>query len=182
MPQRPSLERPAPRLAEQIQRPVWTGAVTPFGRWWARIVGAAPRALARRLSPHPRSSHDGIDLVTTEPRTAAHADAFFARTAEALAAAAARAPGSYAQLRKDMKSVILWAQPAPSPYHRFQLAALVPPDIALEADTESYAAWLLYTSGLGRGRESALDRAEEFIRALPPDERNHVRGALPADD
>jgi hypothetical protein len=156
--------------------------VSGFARWWARLVGAVPRAFMRRLSPYPRTSHDGIELITTDRRTTADVDAFFTRTSEALASAASRAPASYADLRKDVAAIILWPQSAPSPYHRYQRAVLAPPDIALEADTASYAASLLYASALARGRSRALARAQAFIGALSPEERSRVRTVLPAGD
>ena len=153
-----------------------------FGRWWAQLVGAAARVLARHPSPFARQSHDGIELLVTEYRPQAEVDAFFARTKEALSAAARLAPGSYARLRADVARIILWPRPAPSPYHRFQQAVLVPVDIALEAEALPYAGWLLYVSGLSRARQTALDRAAELLDALLPAERRRVETLISAAD
>lgn len=156
-------------------------AVNVLERWWGRIGGAPTRALARRLSFRlPRQSHDGINLVVADPRLESEAVRFFAHTQEALRFAATRAPKGYIELRKDIQSIVLMSEPQTSPYHRFQLAALAPVQIALESDASSYASWLLYVSGLSRGRQRAVDRVEELLLSLNPDERQRVGAWLAA--
>ena len=85
-------------------------------------------------------------LLIGDPALHGDAARYFALTKEALACAATRAPKSYARLRKDVRSIVLWAGPPRPPYHPLQLALIVPAEVALESDTSSYAAWLLCAS------------------------------------
>jgi hypothetical protein len=157
-------------------------AVNALARWWGRIGGAPTRALARRLSSRlPSQSYDGINLAIADPRLESEALHFFAHTQEALRSAATRAPKGYAELRKDIRSIVLMAERQTLPYHRFQLAALVPLHVARESDVSSYASWLLYVSGLLRGRQRAMDRAEGLLLSLNPGERQRVRAWLAAE-
>jgi hypothetical protein len=152
-------------------------------RRWAALVGAPMRALARRLSSRfPRASYDGIELVVGDPLLAEDAEQFFTATIEALRYAAAQAHTSYARLRKDVKTIVIRRESTESPYHRFQLAALVPANVALEADGVAYAAWLLHTSGLSRGPQEARKRTSEILRDLNPDQQDEVRAWLPSTD
>jgi hypothetical protein len=152
-----------------------------LARWWARIVGTPARAFARRLAGRfPRRSYDGIDLVISAAQLERDAERFFARTQEALACAAARAPKSYARLRKDIRSIVLLVHAPRSLYHPLQLAALVPVETALESDSLAYATWLLYVSGLSHSREHALRRTEELLLSLDQDQRREVEAWLSA--
>jgi hypothetical protein len=152
-------------------------------RSWAALVGAPARALARRLSSRfPRASHDGIDLVVGDPRLVEEAEHFFTATVEALRYAAARAPTSYARLRQDVKTIVMRRESAESPYHRFQLAVLVPANVALEADAVAYAAWLLHASGLSRDPQEAAKRTSEILKGMNPDQQDRVRAWLPSTD
>jgi len=138
------------------------------------------RAFARRLSSRfPRASHDGIDLLIGDPRLVDDAEDFFARTIEALRCAATHAPAAYAGLRKDLSAIVLRSETAGPPYQRFQLAALVPRPVALEADPVAYATWLLYASGLARGTQEADDRASELLRTVESDRREDMEAWLP---
>ena len=151
-----------------------------LGRWWAGLTGAPLRAFARRLASRlPRASYDGIDLLIGDPRLAGDAERFFTRTKEALRYAETHAPGAYTRLREDLSSIVLRREQRDAPYHRFQRAALVPVAVGLEADAATYAAWLLYTSGLSRGTAEADDRASELISTLRSDQREDVRARLP---
>jgi len=131
--------------------------------------------LANRLSSQlPSDSYDGIALIIGDRSVEAVAGRFCTRTREALACAATRAPQSYARLRKDIRSIVLWRDASRSPYHPIQLAALVPVQTALESDILAYAAWLLYTSGLSHSERQASDRTDEFLRSLDPDQHRLV--------
>jgi hypothetical protein len=79
------------------------------------------------------------------------------------------------KFRKDIQQILLWGETEEAPYHRFQLAAVVAPSIALQADTASYAAWLLYASGLPHGREEARIRSEELLGSFEPDQGRRIR-------
>jgi hypothetical protein len=138
------------------------------------------RALARHLSSTlPRASFDGLELVVGDARLAQDADRFFERAIEALSYAKSQAPTAYAQLGKDVRTIVLRPETTTAPYNRFQLGVVVPPEIALEADTPTTAAWLLYASGLSRGTDEAVARASEILRGLDPDRREAVRAVLP---
>jgi len=140
-----------------------------WDRFWAKIVGAPARALARRLSGRlPRRSHDGILLAVWEPELIPRAEEFFERTSAALRLAASVAPNSYANLKRDLSSIVLWSGRLDSRYHAFQRAALVAPKVAFESESSRYAAWLLYVSGLSRSRDEALSRSREFLEATAP--------------
>lgn len=150
-------------------------------RLWAVIGGAPARALARRLASNlPRDVHDGIEMVARGARPERDAAEFLARTRGALELAASLAPRGYAELRKDVRSIVLWPGSPPSRYHRFQLAVLVPDEVALGSDEVSYAAWLLYASGLAQGDEGGRARARELLASLDVEERERVAGWLAA--
>jgi hypothetical protein len=146
-----------------------------FRRWWSRLAGTPARVLMRIVSRRvPHQEYDGIRLVVADFWLEPSAERFFDRTREALARAASGAPRAYSELRKDIQQVAFWGQTEAPPYQRFQLAAVVPQRVALEADTACYAAWLLYTSAYLHGEDEAHARSEEFLRSLEPDERTHV--------
>ena len=153
-----------------------------FGRRWSRIVGAPMRALAGRLSARlPRASYDGLDVVVGDPALVHDAGRLLEQARTALGYAASQAPSTFARLRQDVKSIVLGpADAAGAPYNRFQLALLVPREVASEALTPAYAAWLLYASGLSRGTAEARARAEELLRALDETERDDAAAWLPA--
>lgn len=151
------------------------------GRRWSRIVGAPTRALARRLSARlPRASYDGVDLVVGDPALVHDAERLLDRARTALGYAASQAPSTFARLRQDVKTIVLGAGAAGPPYNRFQLALLVPAEVASEAITPAYAAWLLYASGLSRGTAEARARAEELLVTLDEAERGDVTARLPS--
>ena len=156
------------------------GRMTAAGRWWSRVSSAPMRALARRLSRRlPHDSYDGIELVLSGPAFAQQAQAFLDGTREALRFASARAPCSYARFREDIKTIFLVEEDHPSlPYHRFQLAVLVPRSVAL-ADVSVYSTWLLYASGLSRSRDEARDRTSELLDTLDANQREDAIGRLP---
>ena len=140
-----------------------------WNRFWAKVVGAPARALARRLSGRlPRRFHDGILLAVWQPELVSRAEEFFERTGAALRLAASVAPNSYADLKRDLSSIVLWSGRLDSPYHSFQRAALVPVKVALESESTQYAAWLLYVSGLSRSRDEATSRSREFLQSFEP--------------
>lgn len=150
-----------------------------IARSWSRIAGIPARSLARRLAARfSHDSYDGIALLLGDATLEKDATRYFEFTREALAAAAARAPKSYAALRKDVRSIVMWAGPPRPPYHPLQLAAIVPADVALGSDVLCYAAWLLYASGLSRSEQHALARAQELLDALEPDQRRRVGESL----
>ena len=147
------------------------------------VVGAPMRALARRLSAQlPRASHEGLELLVGDVALAQKAEMFFERTKNALNYASVHAPSSYAKLRKEARTIVLRSETTSPPYNRFQLAILVPAQVALEADAPAYAAWLLYASGLSRGRREAAERVSAIERTLDPAERDRVRAWLPWTD
>jgi hypothetical protein len=149
--------------------------------WWERFVTLPARLLMQRLSSElPRKNFNGIELIVADPTLADRMEAFFDQTSKALASAASCAPTAYADLRNDVQRIILWDGQRTSLYHRFQLAVLVPPKLAFESDTVSYAIWLLYMSGLSQGIRSAQDRSEEFLDSLEPPERTRVSRWLSA--
>ncbi len=142
---------------------------------WNRVIGIPARLLMRIMSRgEPVQEYDGIRLIVTDFWLVPSAERFFERTREALIRMAAGAPLAYGDFRRDVQQVLLWGQTKAVPYNRFQLAAVVPPKIALEADTACYAAWLLHTSGLFYGQGEAQARLEEFLRSLELDERTRV--------
>jgi len=145
-------------------------------RWWRnRLAGIPARLLMRIMARrHPQQEYDGIQLIVADSWLVPSAERFFSRTREALARAAAGAPQAYAKFRKDVQQVLLWGETEESPYHKFQLAAVVPQRIALEAETRCYAAWLLHTSGLFENQAEAQARSGEFLASLDPDERTRV--------
>lgn len=144
-------------------------------RWWNQVIGIPARWLMRVLSRrNPWQEYDGLRLVVVDAWLAPRAEEFFDRTRQALARANSGAPQAYSRFHKDVRQVILWRQKVPSPYHKYQLAALVAPIIALEADTACYAAWLLHTSGLFYGQKEAQRRSERFLQSLEPAERTRV--------
>jgi hypothetical protein len=146
-----------------------------LGRRWAAIVGLPARALAKRLSSRfPTDEYDGIALVVADERSAGQARELLARTREALACAATRAPKSYARLRKDLTRVVLLADEPASVYHPFQFAALVRSSTALDLDQVTFAALLLYASGLSRDREEAIERTEELLLTLGAERRAEI--------
>jgi hypothetical protein len=128
------------------------------------------RTMSRR---DPQQEFRGIRLLVADPWLMPQAERFFERTKEALLEAASRAPHAYAEFHSDVQQVLFWGEANASPYNRFQLAVVVS-RITLEADTLSYSAWLLYTSGLLYGRDEAQARAEAFLTSLAPDERSRV--------
>jgi len=151
----------------------------PLRYWWNRVIGIPVRLLMRIMSRRePKQEYDGIRLIVADFRLVPNAERFFERTREALTRAASGAPQAYADFRRDVQQVLLWGETKASPYNRFQLAAVVPPNIALEADIAYYAAWLLHVSGLLHGQDEAQARSGEFLRSLEPDERTRVTGWL----
>jgi hypothetical protein len=141
------------------------------------------RALARRLSVSlPQASHNGLQLLVGDASLAPQAETLFERTSGALNYASAHASRSYEKLRKDTRSVVLRREATKPPYNRFQLAVLVPAQVALQADTPTYAAWLLYASGLSRDTREAADRSSPIERTLAPAQREQLRGWLATVD
>lgn len=150
-----------------------------FRRWLNRVSGVLARLLMRIMARrHPQQEYDHIRLIVTDDRLAPSAERFFSRTREALARAEAGAPQAYTKLRHDIHQVLLWGKTEASPYQKFQLAAVVPPRIALEADILYYAVWLLYTSGLFQNQAEALARSREFLAFLDPDDGARVAAWL----
>jgi hypothetical protein len=150
-----------------------------FRRWLNRLGGIPARLLMRIMARrYPQQEYDRIRLVVTDDWLVPSAERFFSRTREALAKAAARSPQAYAKFRKDIHQVLLWGQTEESPYHKFQLAAVVPPRIALEAETLCYAAWLLHTSGLIQNQAEAQARSGEFLASLDSDDGARVAAWL----
>jgi hypothetical protein len=136
--------------------------------------------LARRISSElPRSAYDGIHLMVASTELARCAQHFFSITEEALAIAAARAPGSFARCCRDVEVVVLIPTVPRSVYNRFQLAVLVPVETALTQEPMGYAGWLLYASGLARGKHEAIARADELLRTLDYDHRARIRSSFP---
>jgi hypothetical protein len=145
--------------------------------WWARFAGApARRLMGCLLTRLPHASHSGIRLIVLDRSLATKSDLFFARTSKALDIASERAPDAYAALRRNIQQIVLRerTRPATPSYHWFQLAAVVTPDVALEANVGSYATWLLYASGLSRGVFHAEQCADEFLKTLDPTERRRA--------
>jgi hypothetical protein len=148
-------------------------------RWWCEIAGLPARVLMAALSRRvPHQEHDGIRLVVADRRLEPDAGRFFARTRDALEAVAVAAPRAYAALRFDVWQIVLSLDDDAPRYQRFQLAAVVPPRIALQPVTARYAAWLLHTSAYFRGEDEAAARAQEFLRTLEPDRRARVSSWL----
>lgn len=144
-------------------------------RWWNRVAGVLPRALMHIMMRQlPHQEYDGVQLIVAPEWIVSRAEEFFHRTIQALEIAALGAPHAYAELQKDILHIVLWRQPVESPYHRFLVAALVSPKIALESDLLFYAAWLLRTSGLSRSKDQAQVRVEEFLGSLKPAERSRI--------
>jgi hypothetical protein len=150
-----------------------------FRRWWNRFIGLPARLLMRVASRgQPQDEYHDIRFIVTDRFLLPNAERFFERTRMALDTAESRAPQAYEALRKDVQQVFLWGQTDAMPYNRFQLAAVVSPRVALEADTMRYAAWLLYTSGLLYGRDEAQARSEELLASLEPDGRGSIAAWL----
>lgn len=150
-----------------------------FSRWWSRLAGAPARGLMAILSRRvPHQEYDGIRLVVADSWLDPRAERFFARTEEALAAAASGAPRAYAALRQDVEQIVLTLQTNAPPYQRFQLAAVAPVRVALEADIQQYAVWLLHTSAYMHGEQDARARSEEFLESLEPEQRADVSAWL----
>ena len=147
------------------------------------VVGAPMRALARRLSSSlPQATYEELQLVVGDAELTQDAETFFARTRDALGYAAAHAPAGYARLREDVRTIVLRREEEDPPYNRFQLAVLVPAEIALEADAQEYAVWLLYISGLSRNTREAADRSSPIERTLDAAQREHVQRWLPGSN
>jgi len=150
-----------------------------FKRLLNRIGGIPARVLMRVMARrYPQQEYDGLRLVVPNDRLAPSAERFFSRTKEALTTLPAWAPQAYAKFRKDIHQVLLWDKTQEAPYHKFLLAAVVPPQIALEADTLCYATWLLYTSGLSVNKVEAQARSGEFLASLEHDEGTRVAAWL----
>jgi hypothetical protein len=150
-----------------------------IGRWWAKVAGSPMRALARRLSSSlPQVSHDGLQLVIGDASLVPQAEVLFERTISALDHASTDAARGYERLRKDARSVVLRREATKPPYNRFQLALLVPVQVALQTETPVYAAWLLYASGLSRDVREAADRSSAIERTLDPAQLEQLRGFL----
>ena len=144
-------------------------------RWWNRVAGIPARVLLQITTRQlPRKEYAGIQLIVAPEWIISRAEQFFDHTIQALERAASGAPHAYTELQKDLLYIILWRQPVESPYHRFLVAALVPPKVALESDTLSYAAWLLHTSGLSHNEGQAQIRVEELLASLEPTERSRI--------
>lgn len=144
------------------------------------MAGAPMRAFARHFWRRlPHDSYADVDFVVGDPTLAELAHAFFDCTREALRLSEERAPRSYARFQKDVRAVVLVASPPEVPYQRFQLAVLVPKSVAL-TDAVSYAAWLLYASGLSRGNREAGERASELVSTLDERQRQDVIAQLPS--
>jgi hypothetical protein len=129
----------------------------------------------------PRERYGRIEMVVLDQTLAPSADRFFERTTSALDAAASRAPGAFGHLLRDVRQVVLSAASVPSPYHRFQLALLVSPRVAFEADLHCYTAWLLFVSGFSISESVARERVLEFEQTLEQSERTRVRSWLVAE-
>jgi hypothetical protein len=113
-------------------------------------------------------------MIVLDGSLATKSDLFFAGTCRALDIASERAPNAYAALSRDVQQIVLRKRSATPSYHRFQLAAVVTPEIALEADVTWYAAWLLYTSGISRGVSYADRCVDELMETLDPTERKRA--------
>ena len=142
--------------------------------WWARFAGAPAREFMRLFSTRlPHAWHSGIRLIVLDRSLATKSDLFFAQTSKALDIASERAPNAYAALGRSVRQIILRerSRPKTPSYHRFQLAAVVTPEIALEVEVGLYTAWLLYASGLSRGVVAAERAADEYFESLDPADR-----------
>jgi hypothetical protein len=113
-------------------------------------------------------------MIVLDGSLATKSALFFAGTCRALDIASERAPNACAALSRDIQQIVLRKRPAAPSYHKFQLAAVVTPEIALEADVTWYAAWLLYTSGISRGVSHADRRVDELLETLDPTERKRI--------
>jgi hypothetical protein len=140
-----------------------------------RFTAIPTRFLMGLLSgQRPRKDFDGIALIASDPSLTLKAGLFFERSTSALMRAQTGAPVAFGEFRQDVREVLLWGQSKAPSYQRFQLAVVVPPRIALEADLNCYAAWLLYTSGLIYGRDEARARSNDFAHSLNSRERTTV--------
>lgn len=143
-------------------------------RWWNTALSALPRALAGRLIKNfPRLSHDGIELVFFDPSQTHLAEHYFERAVSGLRIAADAAGEAYAGLKGDVKRIIFWKCDTGLPYHPFQQAIIVPPEVAQESDLTCFAAWLLHVSEMSEHGASS-ERSAEFLRSLPPAEAARV--------
>jgi hypothetical protein len=157
--------------------------VNRFSRWWARFIGTPARMLAKSLSGQlPNKVYGGVRLTIVSRKLDEHSERFFSQTEEALAIVAARAPNGYAQLRRDVNAIVLLPHEPRLVYNSFQLAVLVPVRMVLERDPLSYGAWLLFASGLSRGKQDAIDRAKELLSTLEPGDRERITAWLSEPD
>jgi len=143
-------------------------------RWWNTALSALPRALAGKLIKDlPQLTYDGIELVYFDPSQTHMAEQYFERAISGLRIVAAVAGEAYAELKGDVKRIIFWKCDTGLPYHQFQQAIIVPPEVAQESDLNCFAAWLLHVSGMSEHNASS-ERSAEFLRSLPPDEAARV--------
>jgi hypothetical protein len=130
----------------------------------------------RLLEGFPRLAYDGMELIVVDESRAHLAKDYFDHTVSALQVAA-RAENGYAELKGEVKRILFWSCDTGLPYHPFQQAIIVPPEVALEADAVCFAAWLLYAS---ESIEPAMPgkRLTELFETLPTSERTRVTGWL----
>jgi hypothetical protein len=133
------------------------------------------RRLSRRL---PQQFHEGIGLIVADEALARQAETFFERTAAALRVAESRATRAFTKFRKDVEQVLLWGRPDAPAYNRFQLAVVVPPRIAFDAEIDCYAAWLLRASAHQHGKAESDLRLQEFLTSLDRERREQVEAWL----
>jgi len=150
---------------------MWWSAVR---RLWNRALSALPRAMAGRLMKDlPRLTHDGIELTFVDSLRAHLAEHSFDRAVSALQIAADAAGAAYAGLKQDVRQIIFWECDTGLPYHPYQQAIIVPPEVAQESDLTCFAAWLLNASeSLERG--GRRERTAEFLQSLPTAEAERV--------
>lgn len=144
-------------------------------RRWDIIVTWPARVLMRRLtSGCPRIQVNGIELLVASPGLVDKAQLFFARTSEAIESALTEPMRRNTAFRQDVRQIILWDGKIKSFYQRFQLAILVPPEIAFATDKLSYTAWLLYVAGLSRNKRFSRELLEKFLLSLERMERSRI--------
>jgi len=131
------------------------------------------RLLSRQ---RPQRRYDGISLVVADEAFVRQAEPFFGRTAGALAIAASGAPVAFAEFRRDVERVLLWGRPGAPAYNRFQLAVIATPPIALEAEVDCYAAWLLRASAPDSNQGEI--RLQEFLASRDSDRRSQIEAWL----
>lgn len=145
--------------------------------WLDHVLTYPARALMRLLaSQRPRRRYDGIGLIVADEGFTRHAEPFFERTASALRLAASAAPRAFAEFRHDVEQVSLWGEPGAPAYNRFLRAVIVAPPIALEADIDCYAAWLLRASA--PESEQGAARVNEFLATRDSDRRSQLENWL----